>query len=46
MAAVNANLNLSRLGATVEEFLPGYERLRDADTPTPLPYDRLLVVCT
>ncbi|MFU8874598.1 hypothetical protein [Micromonospora sp. SL4-19] len=43
MAAVNANLNLRRLGATVEAFLPGYEGLRDADSPTPLPYDRLLV---
>jgi predicted GNAT superfamily acetyltransferase len=43
MVAVNASLNLSRLGATVKAFLPGYEGLRDADTPTPLPYDRLLV---
>ncbi|SBT46499.1 hypothetical protein [Micromonospora narathiwatensis] len=43
MAAVNANLNLRRLGATVEAFLPGYEGLRDADSPTPLPYNRLLV---
>ncbi|MGC9669727.1 hypothetical protein ACNTMW_24665 [Planosporangium sp. 12N6] len=43
MAAVNANLNLRRLGATVEAFLPGYEGIRDADSPTPLPYDRLLV---
>ncbi|WP_158073974.1 hypothetical protein [Micromonospora sp. CB01531] len=43
MAAVNANLNLRRLGATVEAFLPGYEGLRDADSHTPLPYDRLLV---
>ncbi|MEU2614874.1 GNAT family N-acetyltransferase [Micromonospora sp. NPDC007271] len=43
MAAVNANLNLRRLGATVEAFLPGYEGLRDVDSCTPLPYDRLLV---
>ncbi|MEU3456566.1 hypothetical protein ABZ671_23635 [Micromonospora sp. NPDC006766] len=43
MAPVNANLNLRRLGATVEAFLPGYEGLRDATSPTPLPYDRLLV---
>ncbi|MFJ8580031.1 GNAT family N-acetyltransferase [Micromonospora sp. NPDC093277] len=43
MAAVNANLNLRRLGAAVEAFLPGYEGLRDADSPTPLPYNRLLV---
>ncbi|GAA1821239.1 hypothetical protein HC028_11500 [Planosporangium flavigriseum] len=43
MAAVNANLNLRQLGATVEAFLPGYEGLRDACSPTPLPYDRLLV---
>ncbi|MEU8263065.1 hypothetical protein AB0C02_20840 [Micromonospora sp. NPDC048999] len=43
MAAVNANLNLCRLGATVEAFLPGYEGLRDAASPIPLPYDRLLV---
>ncbi|MFC4144826.1 GNAT family N-acetyltransferase [Micromonospora mangrovi] len=43
MAAVSANLNLRRLGATVAGFVPGYEGLRDADTPTSLPYDRLLV---
>ncbi|MCI4066304.1 hypothetical protein MRQ36_28630 [Micromonospora sp. R77] len=43
MAAVNANLNLRRLGATVAGFIPGYEGLRDADTHTSLPYDRLLV---
>ena len=43
MAATNARLNLSNLGAHVEAFLPGYEGVRDADSATPLPHDRLLV---
>lgn len=43
MVAVNARLNLHRLGATVEAFLPGYEGVRERDQPPSLPYDRLLV---
>lgn len=43
MVAVNARLNVRRLGATVEAFLPGYEGIRDPGDATPLPYDRLLV---
>lgn len=43
MMSTNASLNLRRLGATVEAFLPGYEGPRPADSATPLPFDRLLV---
>lgn len=43
MVAVNARLNLRRLGATVKAFLPGYEGIRHTTDGTPLPHDRLLV---